>query len=104
MSRTSVPKRSAIVAAIAAFAFTTTIPAQSASEGQSIMSIAGETLPAETLRESRFRFLDLDGDGFVKLDEIDPEDSVLRSQFDSLDWNNDGRLSEAEFVLNGRPQ
>lgn len=77
--------------------------AQSNTDERGATPIAGQTLPAETLRESRFRFLDLNGDQHLTLKEIDSGDAVLRSQFDSLDWNNDGKLSESEYVLNGRP-
>ena len=78
--------------------------AQSNTDDRAAMPIAGQTLPAETIRESRFRFLDLDGDQYLTLEEIDSGNPVLRSQFDSLDWDNDGRLSKSEYVLNGRPK
>ena len=77
--------------------------AQSDTDDRAAMPIVGQTLPAETIRESRFRFLDLDGDQYLTLREIDSGNAVLRSQFDSLDWDNDGRLSKSEYVLNGRP-
>jgi hypothetical protein len=104
MSFTRVINRAAIIAATLAFAFATTTRAQSAGEDKSSLAIAGETLPAESIRESRFPILDVDGDGYIRREEVRNDDPVLKSQFDSLDWDNDGKLSEAEYVLNGRPQ
>ena len=78
--------------------------AESKATTESTMTITGVTEPAETLREGRFRFLDLDGDGFLTREEIDDDNGVLLSQFESLDWDDDGRLSEAEYVRIGRPQ
>ena len=78
--------------------------AQKSNDSGATTPIAGQTLPSETLREGRFRILDLNGDNYLTPDEIGDSNPVLRSQFDSLDWNNDGRLSEPEYVLNGRPK
>jgi len=90
-------------AAAASLALTIPLHAQSDVEEQSAMPIAGVTLPSETLREGRFRILDLNGDEFLSEDEIGEDDPILRSQFSSLDTDNDGRLSKPEYVLNGRP-
>jgi len=68
------------------------------------MTLSGETLPMESVRDARFRFIDLDGDGYITRQEIGEDDGVLRSQFTSLDTDGDERLSEAEYVLFGRSQ
>lgn len=77
---------------------------QTKTEKSAPTPLAGQTLPSETLREGRFRILDLNGDHYLTIGEIGEKNPVLRSQFDSLDWNNDGKLSEPEYVLNGRPK
>lgn len=91
-------------AAAATILLTLPVHSQSDTDAQFSMPLAGATHPVETLRESRFQILDLDGNRFLTRDEIDKGESILRSQFDSLDWNNDGRLSEPEFVLIGAPR
>ena len=98
--------RRLITSTAAATALVVGIPlqAQTDAENQSAMPLAGTTLPAETLRESRFRILDLDGDNFITREEVHADDAVLTSQFRSLDRNDDGRLSEAEYVLFGVPE
>lgn len=70
--------------------------------------VAGNTtLPMETIRASRFRYIDLNDDGYVTSEEIDVfnqmtgEHPILRSQFRTLDENRDNRLSEAEYTLFG---
>lgn len=60
--------------------------------------------PMESVRDARFRFLDLDGNGFIAPREVDSDQAVLRSQFDSLDADGDGRLSEDEFVKFTNPR
>ena len=89
-------------AAALAVAIPLQVQAQSDTDTQSAMPLAGVTLPAETLRESRFRFLDLNGDEYLTREEIDEDDPVLSSQFRSLDRNNDGRLSKVEYVSIGK--
>ena len=85
-------------------AFVVAASPQTTSDRNANTPIAGKTLPAETLREGRFRILDLNGDNYLTTDEIGDSNPVLKSQFSSLDWNNDGKLSEPEYVLNGRPK
>lgn len=68
------------------------------------MAITGQTLPMESVRDARFRFLDRDGNGYLTRDEIGEDDPVLRSQFSSLDADDDERLSNAEYALVSRPQ
>jgi Ca2+-binding EF-hand superfamily protein len=65
----------------------------------SLQSQAGETLPMETVRATRFELMDLNGDGYLQPDEVDPNDTTLLSQFRVLDEDGDGQLSEAEFAL-----
>ena len=64
--------------------------------------ITGVTNASEAIRETRFRFLDLNADGYLSRDEVPERDLSLKSMYSSLDENNDERLSEAEFVLNGQ--
>lgn len=64
-------------------------------------ALSGDTLPVETIRSSKFRYLDLNDDGYVSPEEAS-DDAILRSQYRSLDENNDGRLSEAEYTLFGK--
>ena len=66
------------------------------------MSITGPTNASEAIRQSRFRFLDRNSDGYISRDEVPESDPTLVSMYDSLDENDDGRLSEPEYVLNGR--
>lgn len=96
--------RLAMVATMTACGFAATASPQTKAGDRAIAPIAGQTLPSESLREARFRILDLNGDRYITADEIDKRSSILRSQFDSLDWNHDGKLSEPEYVLNGRPK
>jgi len=83
-------------AALIGFGFTVQAqehsPASLAEEG---------VLPMESMRLARFRFLDLDGDGYLSRDEIPDADEVLRSQFSTLDRDGDGRLSAGEYGLYG---
>ena len=104
MLHTKIVSHAATVAAVLLCSYAGPLHAQSTTDNRGAAPLAGQTLPAETLRESRFRFLDLNGDQHITLNEIDTGNSVLRSQFDSLDWNHDGRLSKSEYVTNGRPE
>jgi len=54
--------------------------------------------PMETVRASRFKFLDLDGDGCLTRSEIPDDDPVLRSQFQTLDTDRNGCVSLDEYV------
>lgn len=64
--------------------------------------LTGVTNASEAIRETRFKFLDLDGDGYLSHDEVPEDDLSLRSMYSSLDENDDGLLSEPEYVLNGK--
>lgn len=66
------------------------------------MDIVQGEAPTLKIRETRFRFLDTDGDGFISHREVPDDDAQLRSQFGSLDADSDGRLSRAEFVASHR--
>ena len=79
-------------------------PVRADSDASSEADITRSVLPVESIRDTRFRFLDLDGDGFLSGDEIGEDDSVLRSQFDSLDADRDGRLSKDEYALFSDPR
>jgi hypothetical protein len=59
-----------------------------------------EPRPEQTMRASAFTVMDIDGDGYLTLDEI--HDPVLRSQFQTLDKNHDGRLDRSEYSGIGR--
>lgn len=63
--------------------------------------ITGVTNASEVIRESRFKILDSNGDGYLTRDEVPQSDRTLKSMYTSLDENGDGRLSEPEYVLNG---
>lgn len=77
--------------------------AQSDAAGRSPdMDIVQGEAPALKIRETRFRFLDIDGDGFISRREVPDDDAQLSSQFASLDADGDGRLSRTEFVLSHR--
>ncbi len=60
-----------------------------------------EIAPMLNARSKKFRFVDLNDDGYISRDEIGDDDQ-LRSQFGSLNTNNDGKLSEDEYVLSHR--
>lgn len=73
-----------------------------AQEDSPAASLAEEdVLPMESVRLARFRFLDLDGDGYLSRNEVPAADEVLRSQFSTLDRDGDGRLSAGEYGLYG---
>ncbi len=65
--------------------------------------VKAEALPMDAVRAGRFHFMDVNGDGFITLDEIPADDVVTRSQFSTLDRNNDGRLTLEEFAVYGKP-
>ena len=58
--------------------------------------------PMAKVRDSRFTFLDVDGDGYLQRDEVPKDDLVLRSQFSALDRNDDGQLDIQEYVVTRR--
>jgi hypothetical protein len=58
-----------------------------------------EILSTETIRLTRFKILDINGDGYLSPDEVPKHDSTLRSQFRVLDDNRDGRLSANEYAF-----
>lgn len=63
--------------------------------------ITGVTDASEVIRESRFKILVSNGDGYLTRDEVPQSDRTLKSMYSSLDENGDGRLSGPEYVLNG---
>ncbi len=65
--------------------------------------VKAEALPMDAVRAGRFHFMDLNGDGFLTPNELPQDDLVLRSQFDTLDRNRDGRLTLEEFAVYGKP-
>ena len=68
------------------------------------MAITGVTNASEVIRESRFEFFDLNGDGYLTREEIPENERILMSMYTSLDENGDGKLSEPEYVLNGKAE
>ena len=68
------------------------------------IAITGVTNPSEVIRESRFKIFDLDADGYLTREEIPKEEQNLLSMYTSLDENSDGKLSEPEYVLNGKAE
>lgn len=66
------------------------------------MPITGVTNAPEVIRETRFRFLDLNAEGYISRDEIPEDDLSLKSMYPSLDEDDNGLLSEPEYVLNGK--
>ena len=66
------------------------------------MDIVRAEAPTLKIRETRFGFLDVDHDGFLVGEEVPEDDAQLRSQFASLDADDDGRLSRAEYVRSHR--
>ena len=58
-----------------------------------------EILSTEAIRLSRFKILDINGDGYLSPNEVPKRDSTLRSQFRVLDHNHDGRLSVNEYAF-----
>jgi hypothetical protein len=88
------------VAAAAALAASLAPAGLSAAEaGMSLPEVAA---PSAKVRDTRFRFLDLDDDGYIARDEVPADDAVLRSQFSALDRDDDGRLSPEEYIGPGR--
>jgi hypothetical protein len=67
------------------------------------LSIIGATNASEAILESRVRFLDMNADGHISRDRAAESFPTLKSTYDSLDENDDGRLFEPEFVLDARP-
>lgn len=65
--------------------------------------VKAEALPMDAVRAGRFHFMDVNGDGFLTLNEIPADDVVARSQFGTLDRNDDGRLTLEEFAVYGKP-
>lgn len=61
-----------------------------------------QVAPMLSVRATRFKFLDTDGNGYITGDEVKPDNGELRSQFDSLDADGDKRLSQTEYVLSHR--
>lgn len=66
------------------------------------MDIVRAEAPTLKIRETLFGFLDVDHDGFLVREEVPEDDAPLRSQCASLDADEDGRLSRAEYVLSHR--
>ena len=66
------------------------------------MSITGATQASEAIRESLFRFLDLNDDDYLDRDEVPDSELTLKSMCSCLDENDDGRLSEPDCVLDAR--
>lgn len=85
---------------LAAAAMAGSVDAQNRA-GKAPAPISGQTNASEVMRESRFAFMDLNKDGYVSRDEVPQQYRVLESMFSSLDEDDDGRLSEAEYVMNG---
>ena len=61
-----------------------------------------EIAPMLNVRSKRFGFIDLNDDGYITRDEVTENHDELDSQFNSLDADSDGKLSEAEYVLSHR--
>jgi hypothetical protein len=59
--------------------------------------------PAPTEKEAMFRYLDIDGDGFVSKAEAAGYEAVTLG-FDRADRNRDGKLSFAEYDSIGKPR
>jgi hypothetical protein len=72
-------------------------PPTTADEGQALTN--HEILSTEAIRLTRFKILDINGDGYLSPDEVPKRDSTLRSQFRVLDNNRDGRLSANEYAF-----
>ena len=76
-------------------------PPTTADESQGLTD--NEILSTEAIRLTRFKILDINGDGYLVPEEVPRHASILRSQFRVLDDNRDGRLSAKEYAFFSPP-
>jgi len=77
------------------------LPAASRTEGGASSGASARRAPDASEKEAMFRYLDIDGDGFVSKAEAAGYEKVTLG-FDRADRNHDGKLSYAEYDSIGK--
>jgi hypothetical protein len=78
-------------------------PVATRNEGGASAGASARRAPDASEKEAMFRYLDIDGDGFVSKAEAAGHEKVTLG-FDRADRNRDGKLSFKEFDSIGKPQ
>jgi EF-hand domain pair/EF hand len=78
-------------------------PAASRMDGGASSGSSARRAPDASEKEAMFRYLDIDGDGFVSKAEAAGNEKATLG-FDRADHNRDGKLSYAEYDSIGKPR
>ena len=78
-------------------------PAASKTDGGASSGASARRAPEASEKEAMFRYLDIDGDGFVSKAEAAGNEKATLG-FDRADRNRDGKLSYTEYDSIGKPR